>query len=100
LGIYPSIECVLAQGVFIALLVFATAVSLRRRSVRAGQPESDDIVAELRALRNAVESVRDTLLTVRAAESPQLGTVAARVEGVLVQVERLAGRVGGQREGH
>jgi high-affinity iron transporter len=100
LGIYPSMESLLAQGVFVALLAFATVVSLRRRSATTSQPEGDDTVAELRALRSAIESVRDTLLTVRAAESPQLGTVTARVEGVLAQVERLAGRVGGQREGH
>ncbi|HEV7735197.1 MAG TPA: c-type cytochrome, partial [Candidatus Binatia bacterium] len=40
LGIYPSVETLLAQGVLVLLLVYGTAVTLRRRRLAAGTASS------------------------------------------------------------
>ncbi len=46
LGIYPSLETLLAQGVLVALLLYATAVTLRRRRLAADALASSSVVDE------------------------------------------------------
>lgn len=48
LGIYPSVETLLAQGVLVALLLYATVVTLRRRRLAAETTVVDERVAPTR----------------------------------------------------
>ncbi len=48
LGIYPSAETLLAQGVLVALLLYATVVTLRRRRQAADVAVADERVAPTR----------------------------------------------------
>jgi FTR1 family protein len=110
LGIYPSVQSLFVQLIFVALFAYATGVTLRRRTHAGTESEDGPIVVELHALRGALETVRDELRMLRAAESYQAESVAERVEGAVLRVERLAGRVarppangranGGRRSGH
>jgi len=94
LGLFPSVQSLAVQAVFVVLLVYATVVTLRRRRQSATRaPDPADVVAELRALRHAVEAVRQELATLHGDAPSHVGAIADRVEGVLVQVERLATQV-------
>ena len=73
---------------------------------------ADDPVAELRALREAVEAIRGELAALRQRDPGALSSVLGdRVENVLVRAEAVAGRIpvtapangrtnGGRRNGH
>jgi FTR1 family protein len=93
LGVYPSVESVLVQLLFVALLAYATAVTLRRRARLAVASADAEIGAEVRALRGALDALRDELRALRAAETGQATAIAERVEGAVLHVEQLAGHV-------
>lgn len=113
LGIYPSVQSLAVQAVFIGLLLYATVVTLRRaRQATAGE-QAAGTVTELRALATAINAVRQEIEGLRRSESvPPLAALGDRLEGLLVRVEELAGQVrlkgpgtlrtngGGRRNGH
>ncbi len=93
LGVYPSVQSLAVQAVFVALLVYATVVTLRRRRATTdGQRE--EVIAELHALRTAIDSLREEIHTIPRSQPgvPPAG-FEARIEKVLVRVEEAAGRV-------
>ena len=96
LGVYPSLESAVLQGIFVVLLLYATAVALRRRQ-RSGATAADDqgLIGEVRALNSAVEALRRDLATLQSGESRVPGAVQEQVEDVLLQVERLSGQLSG-----
>ncbi|HEX7409549.1 MAG TPA: FTR1 family protein [Candidatus Binatia bacterium] len=92
IGMYPSVESLAAQGIFVALLLYATVVTLRRGTKVAAEKE-DDAATELRALRTVMEGIRQELNSMRISQaSPSLAAVGDRLEGLLVRVEELAGK--------
>jgi high-affinity iron transporter len=93
LGLYPSLQSLAAQALFLTLLGYASAVTvLRARPVPL--LEDDGAVVELRALRTAIERLREELELMRRTEAvAPAATIGERVEGLLVTVEELAGHV-------
>jgi len=96
LGIFPSLQSLATQALFVSLLVYATAVALRRRHRAADAATPSPLVIELQALRQAIEAVREELNGLRGtttprATAPEIRTIEEHVTGVLLQVERLAG---------
>jgi high-affinity iron transporter len=97
LGVFPSLQSLGVQAVFVALLLYATAVALRRSRHAAATERDGDAAAELRALRAAIEGLRGELeMLRRSAPALPAAALGTRVEGLLVRVEELAGRVGTQ----
>jgi len=106
LGVYPSLQSLAAQAIFIALLAYATVISWRRAR-RAALAERDaGIARDLHALHAATVTLRGELQALRLGQP--VGAVAAlgdRVEGLLVRIDELAGTVrlkthgGGKHEG-
>jgi len=94
LGIFPSLESLALQALFVGLLVYATLVTVRRaRPV----PIVDETAPELRALRGALDALRHEIEALRSTETAALpAAVEDRVESLVVRVEELAGRVGGK----
>jgi high-affinity iron transporter len=96
LGIFPSLESLGTQAVFVALLLYATTVTLRRRRrASANASESGAILAEIQAVRHAIDGVQSELAMLRAAGALGTGAIEQRMTGVLQQVERLATHAGG-----
>jgi high-affinity iron transporter len=108
LGIYPTVQSLALQGVFVVLLAYATAVTLRRSRRAAVEGQGADVMLEARALRGAIDALREELAARRANE----GDVRAdRLQGLLAHAERLVGDLqprppvhgranGGRRNGH
>ena len=94
LGLYPSVQSLLAQMLFVTLLVYATAVTLRRRRRSAAEAQAVEDTVDLRALREAIGALRDELVALRSREAtvplPELGE---RIEDLLVHAETTAARV-------
>ncbi len=109
LGIYPTVQSLALQTIFVVLLIYATAVTVRasRRAAAAGQDA--DVVSELRALRGAIDGLRAEMLAHRGNEAERQSD---RLHGLLVQAEQLVGDLqpkpaangrangGGRRNGH
>lgn len=89
LGVYPSVQPLAAQGVFLTLLLYATWVTLRRRPIDPEHGETEALM-ELRQLRVALEALRQELRAVPASHG--VPPVQGRLEGLLLQAEKLAGR--------
>jgi high-affinity iron transporter len=88
LGIYPTVESLALQAVFIVLLIYATAVTLRRSRRAAAERQDVDAVAEVRALRGALDALREEL-SVRRLEPPEPSS--DRLHGLLARAEQLVG---------
>jgi high-affinity iron transporter len=87
LGLFPTRETLLAQGILIVLLAYAMFVTLRRRP---GIAESDQLRAEVRRLRALAEAMREEVRGLRAvSEATSLG---ARLDGLLGEVEAVERR--------
>jgi high-affinity iron transporter len=100
LGIFPSVESVGIQAVFVGLLLYATAVTLRRRRRAPAEVEdSAAVVAELGALRGVIEAVRRELARLQTAGALDRGGIEAQVTSALLQVERVAGQIGSVKGG-
>ncbi len=89
LGVYPSVQPLAAQGVFVALLLYATWVTLRRRRTVSEQAETD-MLTELRQLREVMTALRQDLSAMPGSHGST--SVRGRLEDLLVQAEKLAGR--------
>lgn len=112
LGVYPSLQSLAVQAVFVTLFVYASAVTMRRARA-AGAPARDaDTALALQALHTAIEQLRHEIQALRLTQ-PTAATamLGERVEGLLQQVEDTAGQVrvkagvngrtnGGSRGGH
>jgi len=105
LGIYPTVQSLGLQAVFVALLLYATAVTLRAsRRARAGG-DAANLITELRALRGAIETLRGEMAGRPGAAA---GLPSDRLHGLLVQAEQIVGDLqskrpangGGRRNGH
>jgi len=107
LGIYPTLQSLALQAVFIALLIYATAVTLRASRRAAAEQRGADVLAEVRALRAALDALGEEI---RARPSATSELHAARLQGLLVHAEQLVGDLqpkfpsapvhGGRRNGH
>lgn len=93
LGVFPSLESLATQAVFVALLAYATAVTLRRRRA-TDAADRPDLAAELRVLSGVVEAMRQELARLHTGGAPDVGVIETQVTGVLLQVERVAGQIG------
>jgi high-affinity iron transporter len=87
LGVFPTLESLLAQGVLLALVAYGVMVTLRGR--RAA--ELTAVGAEVRRLREQAESLRAEVTGLQAVRDS--GTLGARVEGLLGEVRALEKRV-------
>jgi high-affinity iron transporter len=109
LGIYPTVQSLVLQAVFVLLLIYATAVTVRA-SRRAAAAEQDvDVVSELRALRGAIDGLRAEMLAHHGNAAERQGD---RLQGLLLRAEQLVGDLqpkptangrvngGGGRNGH
>jgi high-affinity iron transporter len=97
LGIFPSLESLGVQMVFLGLLAYATVVTWRRRR-RSSATVSDngEVAAELRVLGNIIDAMRQELGQLRTGAAPGgASAIEEQVTGVLLQVERLAGQISG-----
>ena len=88
LGIYPSVQSLLLQAVFVVLLIYATAVTLRSSRRAAAEGQSADVLTEVRALRGALDALREEI---RARPSSTSEPHADRLQGLLVRAEQLVG---------
>ncbi len=94
LGLYPSLQSLVAQAIFIVLLAYATVISWRRARRAAVAERNAGIARELHALHTAAVTLRGELQALRSGQP--IGAVAAlgdRVEGLLVRIDELAGTV-------
>ncbi|MFI5398012.1 MAG: FTR1 family protein [Candidatus Binatia bacterium] len=99
IGMYPSVESLVAQGIFVALLLYATVVALRRGAKVAAKNE-DDAATELHALRTVMEGIRHELNSIRISQvSAPLAAVGSRLEGLLVRAEELEGQMNAKMPG-
>ena len=88
LGIYPTLQSLGLQAVFVALLLYATAVTLRASRRAAAEPQGADVLAEVRALRAAIDALREEI---RARPSATSELHGGRLQGLLVHAEQLVG---------
>ncbi len=91
LGIFPSVETLAAQMLFVVLLLFASYISWQRSRAVAPPIVDDSLVGELRALRSACDGLSSELT--RSGSSQSSTAVAAlvtRVEQILHRVEHTA----------
>jgi high-affinity iron transporter len=92
LGVYPSVETLLAQTVLVIPILYGLWVTLRasRRSP-GGRPAR--LAGELRALRAQAEAVRAEMATLRAADRPRAAAeLGARLDALVERVRELEGR--------
>lgn len=92
LGLYPSVQTLATQALFIALLLYASAVTVRRRRAAAAGTDSGTEY-ELRALRVAVETLRGELEMTRQTVSAAPAAAGDRLREVLGRVEEVAGQL-------
>jgi len=88
LGVFPTVETLLAQSVLLALLVFGIVLTVRRRS-----HESEGLAAlgtEVGRLRGLAEALREE---VSATRGDAAGAVGARLDGLIDEVRALEKRV-------
>ena len=104
LGIYPTLQSLSLQAVFVALLIYATAVTLRASRRAAVEHQRADVLTEVRALRAALDGLREEIRLRPSVTSELHG---GRLQGLLVQAEQLIGDLqpkprvnGGRRNGH
>ncbi|HVO26961.1 MAG TPA: FTR1 family protein [Candidatus Margulisiibacteriota bacterium] len=103
LGIYPTAQSLALQAVLVVLLVYATAVTLQasRRGAAAG--EGGEILAEVRALRAALDALCGEI---RVRPSVTSGMQGERLQALLLRAEQLVGDLqpkapaNGRRNGH
>lgn len=108
LGIHPSAQSLAVQALFVGLLLYATAVTLRRSRRAAARQRDADAVGELRAVRETLDALRHEIERARlSAVATPSGDVAAplttlgdRLEGALHRIEELAGQVHLQTPGN
>jgi high-affinity iron transporter len=103
LGIYPSLQSLGAQAVFVALLVFATFVSLRRRRATASDAAaSTDLIDELRALRTTLDELkREPTQTSSSALPVPIGNLSTQVENILQRLQNeTEARASNRRHSH
>jgi high-affinity iron transporter len=93
LGIFPTLESLLAQGVLLVLLVYAVTVTLRgtRRA------EADALRAEIAGLRERAEAMRAELAGLHAVH--EAAALGARLDELLGEVRALEKRVPGNGRG-
>ena len=108
LGVYPSVQSLALQAVFVALLIYATAVTVRASRRAKAERQDADVRSEVRALRAAIDALRDEL---RAPSGRTAATHGDRLQGLLIRAEQLVGDLqpkppangranGGGRNGH
>ena len=109
LGIYPTVQSLALQLIFVVLLVYATAVTLRASRHAVAEGQGVDVVGELRALRSAIDALRAEMAAPRGNEAERHGD---RLQDLLVRAEQLVGDLqpkppmngrtngGGRRNGH
>jgi hypothetical protein len=93
LGVFPTVESLLAQGVLLVLLLYAVGITMRgtRRA------EADMLRAEVAGLRERAEAMRAELTGLHAVhEAAGLGT---RLDELLGEVRALEKRVPGNGRG-
>jgi high-affinity iron transporter len=89
LGIYPTVESLLVQAVFIALLVYATVATIRTRRARAAA-DMDAARAELHRLRELAEALRAEVAALRADDARGID---GRLDGLVARVRELEARL-------
>jgi hypothetical protein len=107
LGIHPTVQSLALQAVFLVLLIYATAVTLRRSRGAAAERRRADVLEEVRALKGAIDALREELATHRAGRGELPGD---RLQGLLMRAEQVVGDLqpksangranGGRRNGH
>lgn len=91
IGLYPAMESLAAQAVFAVLLLYASAVTLRRGRRKAAADEAVDVAAELQAVGAAIEGLRREINAIRfSGASAPMASVGERLEDLLVRVEELS----------
>jgi high-affinity iron transporter len=89
LGVYPTVQSLLAQGGLLVLVGYGLILTLRR-SRRPASAELTALRTELDRLRALAETMRAEVATLR---TPEAAAVAGRLEGLLGEVRALEERV-------
>jgi high-affinity iron transporter len=98
LGLYPTVETLLAQGILVALLVYAVVVILRRRTGAAAEREAearptDTLLAEVHSLHQLAVEIRSELLRRAAPASPVAEQTNRRLDALIERVTVLEGQM-------
>ena len=90
LGVYPTIETLLAQGVLIGLLFYAVAVVMRRRVVTSAAHADDAgaVLDEVRRLQRLAIEIRSDL-----AHQPTVEQAGRRLDTLIERVTVLEGQM-------
>ena len=92
LGIFPTVESLLVQGVLVGLLLYALLVTLRRPAREAAELES--VRDELRRLRELAEAMRAELVALRVVDEAVFPPgLDARLDGLIARVRDIEARV-------
>ncbi len=93
LGVFPSLETLAAQALFVAMFVYALLV-MRRRTRALAEPAA--LLQELQLLRGSLDELRDVVReeksTNGSATPPSLAGVVDRVDRTLSEIESAGGR--------
>jgi high-affinity iron transporter len=91
-GLFPTLETLLAQGVFLACLAYAIWVTLRRRTAA----DRHDLGVELHRLREQAETMRAEVAALRTADVAATGHgIGSRLDGLIIQVRELEAKLPG-----
>ena len=90
LGLYPTVETLLAQGLLLGLLVYAVVVILRRRAIASTRPTSqaEIVLAEVRRLHHLAVEIRSDL-----ARQPAATHAGHRLDTLIERVAVLEGQM-------
>ncbi len=93
LGIYPTVETALAQGVLLACLIYAIWVTLRARPAPA---KAEVLLVEAAKLREVAVQIRSELVPPLGLERPPVELASQRLETLIGQVSELEHRIAAQ----
>jgi len=96
LGFYPTAETLFAQGILVALLLYAVVVLWRRRAAgedRAPLSDGTALLDEVRGLRQLAVDIRSELLRHLSPASPVPEHASRRLDTLIERVETLEGQM-------
>ena len=89
IGLYPTIETLLAQGLLVALLVYAVVVILRRRGATTeSSGQAEGVLAEVRRLHHLAVEIRSDL-----ARQPSASDAGRQLDTLIERVAVLEGQM-------
>jgi high-affinity iron transporter len=91
LGLYPTVETLLAQGIFVLFMLYAGVVILRRR--RPQLSAADTLLAEVRGLHQLAIAIRTELAQRSLADAIAPADGGQQLDTLIERVARLEGQI-------